>query len=102
QGDEKPHLPSPSIWPVGFAVGIACMLAGIVVSTPAVIVRAVISLFFGALWAGDAMKPPRAPEPTPADQRAAAAMAGAEPEEVNRFPRNQFLELTTLGIAGVI
>jgi menaquinol-cytochrome c reductase iron-sulfur subunit len=29
-------------------------------------------------------------------------MAEPEPEEVNRFPRNQFLELTTLGIAGVI
>jgi Rieske Fe-S protein len=80
------------------------MLAGIVVSTPAVIVGAVIALFFGALWARDAMRPARAPEPTAADERAAAAMAepGAEPEEVNRFPRNQFLELTTLALGGVI
>lgn len=75
------------------------MLAGIVVSTPAVIVGAVIALVFGALWARDAMAPTRAP--TPPDQ-VAAAMAEPEPEEVNRFPRNQFLELTTLGIAGVI
>ena len=35
-GDEHPHTPGPSIWPVGFAVGIACVLAGLVVSRPAV------------------------------------------------------------------
>jgi quinol---cytochrome c reductase iron-sulfur subunit, bacillus type len=98
-GDDKPHLPSPSIWPVGFAVGIACMLAGIVVSTPAVIVGAVIVLVFGALWARDAMRPTQAPSQP---DQVETAMAEPEPEEVNRFPRNQFLELTTLGIAGVI
>jgi menaquinol-cytochrome c reductase iron-sulfur subunit len=98
-GDDKPHLPSPSIWPVGFAVGIACMLAGIVVSTPAVIVGAVIALIFGALWARDAMRPTQAPSQP---DQVETAMAEPEPEEVNRFPRNQFLELTTLGIAGVI
>ena len=98
-GDDKPHLPSPSIWPVGFAVGIACMLAGIVVSRPAVIVGAVIALVFGALWARDAMRPTQAPsQPVQVE----TAMAEPEPEEVNRFPRDQFLELTTLGIAGVI
>ena len=98
-GDDKPHLPSPSIWPVGFAVGIACMLAGIVVSTPAVIVGAVIALVFGALWARDAMRPTQAPSQP---DQVETAMAEPEPEEVNRFPRDQFLELTTLGIAGVI
>jgi menaquinol-cytochrome c reductase iron-sulfur subunit len=98
-GDDKPHLPSPSIWPVGFAVGIACMLAGIVVSTPAVIVGAVIALVFGALWARDAMRPTQAPSQP---DQVETAMAEPELEEVNRFPRNQFLELTTLGIAGVI
>jgi hypothetical protein len=30
--DEKPHLPPPSLWPVGFAIGIACVLVGLVVS----------------------------------------------------------------------
>jgi menaquinol-cytochrome c reductase iron-sulfur subunit len=96
-GDERPHEPSPTIWPVGFAVGIACMLAGIVVSTAAVIVGAAIALVFGALWARDAMRP------TQPDQAATVlAEPELEPEEVNRFPRNQFLELTTLGIAGVI
>jgi menaquinol-cytochrome c reductase iron-sulfur subunit len=73
------------------------MLAGIVVSTAAVIVGAAIALVFGALWARDAMRP------TQPDQAATVlAEPELEPEEVNRFPRNQFLELTTLGIAGVI
>jgi menaquinol-cytochrome c reductase iron-sulfur subunit len=99
-GDDKPHTPSPSIWPVGFAVGIACMLAGLVVSLPAVIAGAVITVVFGVLWARDAMAPARAPagegEPAP------AAMAEPEEEEVARYPRNVFLELTTLGLGGVI
>lgn len=110
-GDDKPHLPSPSIWPVGFAVGIACMLAGLVVSVPAVIAGAVITVLFGALWARDAMTPPPAAgtggpppstdaAPIPAD-RGPAAMP--EPDEgETRYPRNKFLELTTLGLGGVI
>jgi menaquinol-cytochrome c reductase iron-sulfur subunit len=98
-GDDKPHAPSPSIWPVGFAVGIACILAGIVVSLPAAIAGAVITVVFGALWARDAMAPSRAPS---AGEPAAAAIAEPEEEEVDRYPRNKFLELTTLGLGGVI
>jgi menaquinol-cytochrome c reductase iron-sulfur subunit len=102
-GDDKPHLPSPSIWPVGFAVGIACLLAGIVVSIPVVIVGAVITVVFGVLWARDAMRPSGAAaagEP-PADEVPAAAPE-PEPEEPARYSRNMFLELTTLGLGGVI
>jgi menaquinol-cytochrome c reductase iron-sulfur subunit len=117
RGDDKPHTHSPSIWPVGFAVGIACMLAGLVVSTPTVIAGAVITVIFGALWARDAMtSSPPSPEehvggpplstdapPIPADQ---GPPAMPEPDEdelaAARYPRNQFLELTTLGLGGVI
>jgi len=96
-GDDKPHTPTPSIWPVGFAVGIACILAGLVVSRPAVIAGAVIAVVFGALWARDAMRAGEAPaaEPPPAE-------AAADEEEPDRYPRNVFLEMTTLGLAGVI
>ena len=99
-GDDKPHQPSPSIWPVGFAVGIACMLVGIVVSPPAAIAGAVITVIFGALWARDAMRPSAAPVEEPA-----AAPVSAEEEEeaaAARYPRNVFLEMTTLGLGGVI
>jgi menaquinol-cytochrome c reductase iron-sulfur subunit len=109
-GDMEPHSPGPSIWPVGFAVGIACVLAGLVVSRPAVIIGAVIAVVFGALWARDAMRAGRHAEEAPATAGAAPAVATAadldyEAEtdgEVTRYPRNQFLELTTLGLGGVI
>jgi Rieske Fe-S protein len=114
RGDMEPHTPSPSIWPVGFAIGIACILAGLVVSIPAAIVGAVITVVFGALWARDAMRggehPPEARlEPAPSAGAAAApvdvsgdALPVMEDEEIARYPRNKFLELTTLGLGGVI
>jgi menaquinol-cytochrome c reductase iron-sulfur subunit len=97
-GDDKPHLPSPSIWPVGFAVGIVCILAGLVVSFPAVIAGAVIAVVFGFLWARDAMAAGHPSEPAPAP----AVEPVTEEEEEQRFPRNVFLEWTTLGLGGVI
>jgi len=42
--NEKPHLPPPSLWPLGFAIGIACLLTGLVVSWVAAAVGAVIAL----------------------------------------------------------
>jgi menaquinol-cytochrome c reductase iron-sulfur subunit len=99
-GDDKPHLPSPSIWPVGFAVGIACTLAGLVVSRPAAIAGAVIAIVFGALWARDAMRAGKAPAVEGGAAPEPAALDG-EPE-VERYPRNKFLELSTLGLGGVI
>jgi menaquinol-cytochrome c reductase iron-sulfur subunit len=114
-GDEKPHLPSPSIWPVGFAVGIACTLAGLVVSPPAAIAGAVIAVVFAALWARDAMAPSPSPSremggpppstdaaPIPADEGPPAMPAPDETGYPARYPRNKFLELTTLGLGGVI
>ena len=51
--EERPHVPGPSLWPVGFAVGIACVLVGLVVSWPVAAVGAVIALVFGFLWIRD-------------------------------------------------
>ncbi|HXV02381.1 MAG TPA: hypothetical protein VFP24_02300 [Gaiellaceae bacterium] len=108
-GDNGPHTPAPSIWPVGFAVGIACILAGLVVSRVAVIVGVVIAVVFGVLWARDSMRgastPPPEEDVPPATAAAATADADAvvpEDEELATLPRNKFLELTTLGLGGVI
>jgi menaquinol-cytochrome c reductase iron-sulfur subunit len=112
------HLPGSSLYPIGFAVGIACVLVGLVVN-PMVIapIGAVIAIVFGFLWARDATRELRGepveriePEqrevpPTaealsiPAD-RGGAAMP--EPEPGERFPRSRFLEGTTLGLGAVI
>ena len=71
--DEKPHLPPPSLWPIGFAVGIACVLVGLVVSWPAVAVGAVITVVFAFLWIRDVTVGVRAPAPdVVAESRAAA------------------------------
>jgi menaquinol-cytochrome c reductase iron-sulfur subunit len=109
-GDDRPQLPPPSLWPVGFAVGIVCLLVGLVVSWPAAAVGAGIALVFGFLWArevvtGRPLLGPPPPEPAP---RAAPVPAHAgeaampEPEPGERFPRSKFLEGATLGIGGVI
>jgi len=37
---DTPHVPPPSLWPIGFAIGVACILVGLVVSIPALIVVA--------------------------------------------------------------
>ena len=98
-GDNKPQLPSPSIWPVGFAIGIACVLVGIVVSRPVVIVGIVVTLVFGFLWARDVMSPRRTEPADPEHEPARPAALDGEPQ---RYDRNAFLELTTLGLGGVI
>ena len=47
------QVPTPSLWPIGFAIGIACILVGLVVSIPVLIVGALIALVFGFLWVRD-------------------------------------------------
>jgi Rieske Fe-S protein len=97
-------MPGPTIWPVGFAVGIVCILAGLVVSTPAVIAGVVIAVVFGFLWVREATREYRATPPAAEEETAvepvAAAAAVAPAEE--RFPRNVFLEMSTLGIGALI
>ena len=51
--DEHPHVPGPSLWPVGFAVGIVVLLVGLVVSWVVVAVGAVVAAVFGFLWVRD-------------------------------------------------
>jgi hypothetical protein len=58
----------------------------------------IITLIFGFLWARDVMAPDRKPAPEP-EPAAPAEVDGPEPE---RYSRNVFLELTTLGLGGVI
>jgi Rieske Fe-S protein len=113
---DRPHLPGPSLYPIGFAAGIACILVGLIVNPMIIVpIGAAIAIVSGFLWARDATKElrgqpvePIEPErggpvestaapPTPAD-RGEAAMA--EPGE--RFPRNKFLEFSTLGLGAVI
>jgi Rieske Fe-S protein len=97
--EDRPHVPGPSLWPVGFAVGIACVFVGLVVSWPVAAVGAVIALVFGFLWIrdvtgdyrGEHAEPEPKPEPVVVEER-----------ELPAYPRSKFLELSTLGLGGVI
>jgi menaquinol-cytochrome c reductase iron-sulfur subunit len=102
-GDERPQLPPPSLWPVGFAVGVVCLLVGLVISWPVAAVGAAIALVFGFLWARDVTTGHPSDEPVgppvSVDQ-GPSAMPEAEPGE--RFPRSRFLEGATLGLGALI
>ena len=114
RGDDRPHLPPPSLWPVGFAIGVACLLVGIVVSWYVAAVGAAIALLFAFLWVRDLMsrhetvlgrEPEVAAEPTETAAPIPANVGEAAmplPEPGERFPRSKFLEGATLGLGAVI
>jgi menaquinol-cytochrome c reductase iron-sulfur subunit len=108
-GDGSPHLPGPSLWPVGFAVGIAVLLVGVILGWLIVAIGAVITAIFGFLWirevTGDVRAAP-APEAPPPRRMRPARGRKVVPEpgegEIVRFPRSKFLEGATLGLGAVI
>lgn len=98
-----PHLPSPTIWPIGFAAGVALVLVGLVVSWPVVAVGAGLAVVFGFLWARDLTRevrrrPPAPEEPAPVHE---LVEPPAEDEET-RVTRSAFLTGSTLGLGAVI
>jgi menaquinol-cytochrome c reductase iron-sulfur subunit len=111
-GGGKPELPRPTLWPVGFAIGVACILVGLVVSWTATAVGGAIAVVFGFLWARDlaTIRAHTAAQPatgTPStDAPPIPAHEGREamppPRPGERFPRSKFLEASTLGLGAVI
>ena len=101
-GDDRPQLPPPSLWPVGFAVGIVCLLVGLIVSWYVAAVGAGLALVFGFLWARDVATGRQQAVPPSGEDAAATDGAPPEPEPAERFPRNKFLEGATLGLGAII
>ena len=102
--NDQPHLPPPSLWPIGFAIGVACVLTGIVVSPIVAVVGAVIAIVFGFLWLRDVTKPVRtpAPEVEPERRETYVAITPAEDDEPAEYPRSTFLSVATLGLGAAI
>jgi Rieske Fe-S protein len=114
---EEAHLPPPTLWPIGFAIGVVVILVGLVINwrlvTP---IGGVIAVVFGFLWARDATAElrghPIVVEPerrelreagegmtaSPADQQGVALV----PVPDTGVTRSRFLEGATLGLGGVI
>jgi Rieske Fe-S protein len=117
QHGDRPHSPGPSVYPIGFAAGIACILVGLIIN-PTIIapIGGAIAIVFGFLWARDATKeyrgepvhaiepeaggPPESIDAAPIPADLQAATPEAAPGE--RFPRSRFLEFSTLGLGAVI
>jgi menaquinol-cytochrome c reductase iron-sulfur subunit len=114
--EEHGHAPSPSLWPVGFAVGVAVLLTGLVIDWLIVAIGGAIALLFGFLWLRDMTGPGTVPGVHAAPETGIGAEAApptgapsgqvalplATEYEVERFPRRKFLEASTLGLGGVI
>jgi menaquinol-cytochrome c reductase iron-sulfur subunit len=101
----SPHLPSPTIWPFAFAVGVALVLLALVISSWLVLaIGAAIAVVFGFLWISTATREVRAASAPPPLRAATAARADEDEdeEEPPRYPRSVFLEGATLGIGAVI
>jgi quinol---cytochrome c reductase iron-sulfur subunit, bacillus type len=116
QHGDRSHSPGPSLYPIGFAAGVACILVGLIISPMVIVpIGAAIAVVCGFLWAREATKefrgePVAAVEPErggPGESTAAPAIPAdqgeaAMPEAGERFPRNRFLEGATLGFGAVI
>jgi Rieske Fe-S protein len=110
------HGPSPTLWPLGFAVGIAVALVGLIINPEWVAsIGAAIAIVFGFLWARDATSEMRRQAPvvhaevreaTPAEIAGAPTASEGDvaspPEPDDRFARSRFLEGATLGLGGLI
>jgi len=105
---DGPGHPTPTLAPVGFAIGIAVLLVGLIID-PVVIssIGAGVAIVFGIVWARAGTAALRRsgavvePE-TRAGRPAADAASPARLDSDTRFPRNRFLEAATLGLGGVI
>jgi Rieske Fe-S protein len=113
-GNDSPQGPPPSIWPVGFALGIVCVLVGVVLGTwSAAGVGAALAAVFAALWLRDVARgkqhalaaegPHEQIEAPPLPAQGGGPVL-PEPGAADgpRFPRNKFLEGATLGVGALI
>jgi Rieske Fe-S protein len=111
-----PHGPAPSLWPLGFAIGLTVALVGLVIGSWATVaVGGVLLVAFGFIWARDVVtgqgeapeaEVEEAPE-SPATTLPVAVPVGgpavADDEDAeDAMPRSTFLSVTTLGLGGVI
>ena len=106
------HVPGPSLWPIAFAVGVACLLLGLVLDSMVVAgIGLVIAVVFGILWARDVSRDVRGEVPevepesrgvadTPVPAAPVARAAGSEP--LPAYTRSRFLEASTIGLGAAI
>src|SRR5437773_10643369 len=78
--DEHSRVPAPTLYPIGFAAGIAVVLVGLIVN-PKIIapIGGAIAIVFAALWVRDATTEYRGAPPEPIEPERRAAGLGEDP-----------------------
>lgn len=98
--DDKQQGQTASLWPIGFAIGIACALVGIVVSWPAFVLGVVVAGAFGLFWVRE-VSGSRSASAVTESAPEAAPVSVAEPAAAT-YGRSEFLTVATVGLGGVI
>ena len=105
-GPDTPHVPGPSLWPIGFAIGVACLLLGLVLSWLVAAIGAILALAFGLLWARDVTRDVRGHVPAIAPEARTAAgltpLEEVDDEPLPAYSRSVFLEASLIGLSGVL
>lgn len=107
-GHDNSHVPGPSLWPIGFAAGVACLLLGLVISWIVAVIGAILAIVFGLLWARDVTRDVRGDVPHVEPETRAVADAASAPTPVAAdrplpaYPRSRFLEASLIGLAGAL
>jgi Rieske Fe-S protein len=101
-GHDTPHLPGPSLWPIGFAIGIACLLLGLVISWIVALIGAILAVVFGLLWARDVTVDVRGEVPAVEPEARGPQPTEVAEEPLPAIPRSKFLEASLIGLSGVL
>ena len=105
-GPDTPHTPGPSLWPFGFALGVAFLLIGLVISWIVALIGAILLVVFGLLWANSVTREVRGEVPAVAPERRSStdgAAADEGPEEpLPAYTRSGFLEVSLIGLSAAM
>jgi menaquinol-cytochrome c reductase iron-sulfur subunit len=102
-GPDTPHVPGPSLWPIGFAIGVAFLLLGLIISWFIALIGAVLAVVFGLLWASTVTREVRGEVPAITPERRAAVAVDEGPEEpLPAYTRSGFLEVSLIGLSAVL
>ena len=107
-GHDTPHVPGPSLWPIGFAIGVACLLLGLVISWIVAAIGAILAVVFAFLWARDVTRDVRdevpgiEPETRAVADEASTETATKAQEPLPAYTRTRFLEASTIGLGAAI
>ena len=109
-GHDTPHVAGPSLWPIAFAIGVACLLVGLVISWMVAALGAVIAIVCGFLWAREVTRDVRSEVPHIEPETRAVADAASAPaaaastasQTLPAYTRSRFLEASTLGVGAAI